>query len=99
MCKTLQSTGRAHGWYADSHNIQNTGIDSGYFSDNLTYWRENAYPISFQNHAAGFILSGSDIRIDGHGTGSINGNGDTWYTAEAGKTQPGRPMVPTFTLP
>ncbi|BCS17534.1 uncharacterized protein APUU_10362S [Aspergillus puulaauensis] len=84
-------------WIAERLNphVQDVTIEwkgTWLFSDNLTYWRENAYPISFQNHAAGFILSGSDIRIDGHGTGSINGNGDTWYTAEAGKTQPGRPM-------
>lgn len=46
------------------------------YSDNLTYWRNNSYPISFQNHAAGFILSGSGIRINGHGTGGINGNGE-----------------------
>ncbi|KAL4947553.1 pectin lyase fold/virulence factor [Aspergillus filifer] len=62
------------------------------FSDNLAYWRNNSYPITFQNHAAGFILSGIRIRIDGHNTGSINGNGDLWYTDEAGKTLPGRPM-------
>ncbi|KAL4940492.1 hypothetical protein BDV06DRAFT_213464 [Aspergillus oleicola] len=37
-------------------------------------------------------LTGKGIRIDGHGTGSINGNGDLWYTDEAGTTQPGRPM-------
>ncbi|KAL4962427.1 pectin lyase fold/virulence factor [Aspergillus stella-maris] len=62
------------------------------FSDDLTYWRNNSYPIEFQNHAAGFILSGAGIRIDGHGTGSINGNGDLWYMDEAGTTRPGRPM-------
>ncbi|ORX95694.1 polygalacturonase [Clohesyomyces aquaticus] len=66
------------------------------FSDNLTYWRANSYPIAFQNHRAGFILSGTKIRIDGHSTGSIHGNGDVWYTAEAGKTQPGRPMPFVF---
>lgn len=62
-------------------------------SDNITYWRNNSYPIAFQNHAAGFILTGNNITISGNGTGGINGNGDVWYTAEAGVTQPGRPMV------
>ncbi|KAK0612764.1 putative galacturan 1 [Lasiodiplodia hormozganensis] len=61
-------------------------------SDNLSYWRSNSYPITFQNHRAGIVFSGSGIRINGHGTGGINGNGDTWYSAEAGETQEGRPM-------
>lgn len=45
------------------------------FSPDLTYWRQNAYPIFFQNHAAGFILTGDDIWIDGYNTGCIFGNG------------------------
>ncbi|KAI0808577.1 putative galacturan 1,4-alpha-galacturonidase C [Xylaria sp. FL0064] len=62
------------------------------FSDNITYWRNNSYHIAFQNHWAGFVLTGKDITIDGGGTGGVDGNGDLWYTAEAGNTQPGRPM-------
>ena len=37
-------------------------------------------------------MTGDNIHIDGYGTGGIFGNGDVWYTAEAGDTQPGRPM-------
>ncbi|KAG6366784.1 hypothetical protein INS49_000964 [Diaporthe citri] len=66
------------------------------FSDDLDYWRSNSYPIAFQNHAAGFIISGERIHINGYGTGKINGSGNTWYTAEAGQTQPGRPMPFVF---
>ncbi|KAE8149622.1 galacturan 1,4-alpha-galacturonidase C [Aspergillus avenaceus] len=66
------------------------------FSDDLEYWRNNAYPIAFQNHHAGFVISGHNITIDGHGTGGIDGNGNVWYTEEAGKTQPGRPMPFVF---
>lgn len=66
------------------------------FSDDLDYWRSNSYPIAFQNHAAGFIISGERISINGYGTGKINGSGNTWYTAEAGDTQPGRPMPFVF---
>ncbi|KAI1427103.1 putative galacturan 1,4-alpha-galacturonidase C [Xylaria sp. FL1777] len=62
------------------------------FSDNITYWRNNSYHVAFQNHWAGFVLTGRDITIDGGNTGGIHGNGDLWYTAEAGKTQAGRPM-------
>ncbi|KAI9730717.1 MAG: hypothetical protein M1834_005686 [Cirrosporium novae-zelandiae] len=66
------------------------------FSDDLSYWRNNSYPVAFQNHRAGFIITGDNITINGYGTGGINGNGDTWYTAEAGDTQPGRPMPFVF---
>ncbi|ETS74767.1 hypothetical protein PFICI_13251 [Pestalotiopsis fici W106-1] len=62
------------------------------FSDNITYWRNNSYPIHFQNHWAGFVLTGDHITIYGNGTGGVDGNGDVWYTEEAGSTQPGRPM-------
>ncbi|KAI0530173.1 putative galacturan 1,4-alpha-galacturonidase C [Xylaria digitata] len=62
------------------------------FSDNITYWRNNSYHVAFQNHWAGFVLTGKNITIDGGGTGGVDGNGDAWYTAEAGNTQPGRPM-------
>ncbi|KAB5572001.1 glycoside hydrolase family 28 protein [Coniochaeta sp. 2T2.1] len=66
------------------------------FSDNLDYWRNNSYPIAFQNHAAGFVLSGERIRINGYGTGGINGSGNSWYNAEQAVTQPGRPMPFVF---
>ncbi|KAF2143732.1 glycoside hydrolase family 28 protein [Aplosporella prunicola CBS 121167] len=66
------------------------------FTADLDYWRNNSYPVAFQNHAAGFVLSGDHIWIDGFGTGGIHGNGDAWYTAEAGETQPGRPMPFVF---
>ncbi|KAL4770825.1 pectin lyase fold/virulence factor [Aspergillus nidulans var. acristatus] len=62
------------------------------FSDNLTYWRANSYPITFQNHAAGFVLSGSGITTNGYGSGGINGNGESCYVDEQGTTRPGRPM-------
>ncbi|KAK5132438.1 hypothetical protein LTR08_009049 [Meristemomyces frigidus] len=67
-------------------------------SPDITYWRQpaNHYPIAFQNHAASFVLTGDGIYIDGYGTGAIHGNGDVWYTAEAGDTQPGRPMPFVF---
>lgn len=59
------------------------------FSPDIDYWRlpQNHYPIAFQDHAASFVLTGDGINIDGYGTGGIFGNGDVWYTAEAGTTQ------------
>ncbi|GAB7346775.1 hypothetical protein MBLNU459_g1876t1 [Dothideomycetes sp. NU459] len=66
------------------------------FSPDLDYWRNNSYPIAFQNHHASFVLTGDHIQINGHGTGGIHGNGDVWYTAEKNVTQPGRPMPFVF---
>ncbi|EIT72715.1 hypothetical protein AO1008_03553 [Aspergillus oryzae 100-8] len=66
------------------------------FSDDLNYWRNHSYPVAFQNHAAGFVITGRNITIDGYGTGGIDGNGNVWYTAEAGNTQPGRSMPFVF---
>ncbi|KIN00399.1 glycoside hydrolase family 28 protein [Oidiodendron maius Zn] len=65
-------------------------------SDDLDYWRNNSYPIAFQNHHAGFIITGERIHINGYNTGGINGNGNAWYDAEEGNTQPGRPMPFVF---
>ncbi|EAW23158.1 putative extracellular exo-polygalacturonase [Aspergillus fischeri NRRL 181] len=58
------------------------------FSDNLDYRRNNSFPVAFQNHRVGFIISGHNVTIDG--------NGNTWYTAEKGVTQSGRPMPFVF---
>ena len=67
-------------------------------SPDIAYWvkPQNHYPIVFQNHAAAFVLTGDRISINGHGTGGINGNGDVWYTADAGNTTVGRPMPFVF---
>ncbi|KAK4610468.1 Putative galacturan 1,4-alpha-galacturonidase C [Fulvia fulva] len=67
------------------------------FSQDLDYWRNNNYHIEFQNHAAGLVLTGEHIRINGHRTGGINGNGQLWYFDERGNdtvgaTRPGRPI-------
>jgi galacturan 1,4-alpha-galacturonidase len=90
-----------HGvWTACIHfnfSIRNKDRANEYqFSDNLTYWRNNSYSIFFQNHAAGFVITGDRIRINGHGTGGINGNGNAWYNAEQATTQQGRPMPFVF---
>jgi galacturan 1,4-alpha-galacturonidase len=95
MCKL---SGEGDGLYAhlfqSSFRLRTLIILHSQFSDNLTYWRNPAstYPVPFQNHRASFVLSGSAIHINGHGTGGIDGNGETWYHDEKAHTQPGRPM-------
>lgn len=58
----------------------------------LKYWRNNSFPVAFQNHAAGIIFSGSNITINAHGIGGVHGNGEAWYNDEKEITRPGRPM-------
>src|SRR3569833_1074625 len=60
------------------------------FSDDLSYWRSHSYPIAFQNHRAGFALSGDRIHIDGHGTGGFFGCGFSWFSVVAGVSFLGR---------
>ena len=66
------------------------------YSNDLDSWRNNSYHVEFQNHWAGFVLTGDNIHIDGFGKGGIDGNGDLWYTQEKGTTRPGRPMPFVF---
>lgn len=65
-------------------------------SPDLECWRANVYPITFQAHAAGMVFSGWYFSVNGHNTCLIDGNGDVRYSAEQGKTQPGRPMPLVF---
>lgn len=65
-------------------------------SDDLNYWRNNSYPVAFQNHHAGFVITGSRIHINGYGSGGIFGNGNAWYNAEKATTIPGRPFPFVF---
>jgi hypothetical protein len=74
--------------YADAIDFQ--------MSDDLNYWGNNSYPIAFQNHHSGFIISGDRININGYVTGGIYGNGNAWYNVEQKVTQPGRPMPFVF---
>ncbi|EPS40979.1 hypothetical protein H072_5151 [Dactylellina haptotyla CBS 200.50] len=88
-------------WIAQRLNpvLNNVKIDwagTWTFSDDLGYWRNNSYYVKFQNHRAGFAITGDDIIINGFGTGGIDGNGNAWYEAEKGVTQPGRPMPFVF---
>lgn len=64
----------------------------------IEYWANNNshYFIEFQNHVAAIVFSGDHIEINGHGTGGIFGNGNTWYQAEKGDTKFGRPMAFVF---
>lgn len=37
-------------------------------------------PLDFQNLALAWIITGKNYILDGHGSGGIFGNGQTWYS-------------------
>lgn len=63
------------------------------FSSNITHWVANRVPTDFQNLALGWIITGDNYILDGHGRGGIYGNGQAWYDwAKIEGNKYGRPM-------
>ncbi|KAF8900381.1 glycoside hydrolase family 28 protein [Mucidula mucida] len=55
---------------------------------NINYWLQNSYPIEYQNQSSAFL---------GHGYGTLNGNGQTWYDYSGNTSNLiGRPHVLTL---
>ncbi|ORY93961.1 pectin lyase fold/virulence factor [Syncephalastrum racemosum] len=61
------------------------------FSDDMTYWVDNMYLLNYQSAGTWWFMAGNDIRIDGGGT--IDGNAQVWWNAEA---KDPRPVALTF---
>ncbi|KAJ5880481.1 exopolygalacturonase B [Penicillium subrubescens] len=53
------------------------------FTDDIKYWQANNFYYSFQKSITFWVWGGKDIKIFGHGT--LNGNGQAWYNAFAGR--------------
>lgn len=70
------------------------------WSSDIEYWLENSLEIGYQNHSTAFILGGDHVRIDGHGKGALDGNGDYWYEwiqeQPNSSNYPGRPHAITL---
>ncbi|RFU33833.1 hypothetical protein B7463_g2512, partial [Scytalidium lignicola] len=63
---------------------------------NITYFLNHSLPVGYQNQSTAWILGGDNIKVDGHGYGTLNGNGDAWYDFIAGASNyPGRPHALT----
>jgi polygalacturonase len=60
---------------------------------NISYWRNNSLPLGYQNQTTAWVIGGSNIKWDGHGYGTFNGNGQLWYDFTNGVSNlPGRPI-------
>ncbi|KAF9697730.1 hypothetical protein EKO04_004440 [Ascochyta lentis] len=70
------------------------------WSTNIQYWLNASLPVGYQNQSTAFVLGGNNVRIDGHGVGTLNGNGDYWYQwikkQPNTSNYPGRPHQITF---
>ncbi|KAF8909983.1 pectin lyase fold/virulence factor [Mucidula mucida] len=49
--------------------------------DDVDYWRDNAFNVSYQDNSVAWMFGGKDVILDGEGTGTIFGNGQTFYDA------------------
>ncbi|KAK7062812.1 hypothetical protein VNI00_000305 [Paramarasmius palmivorus] len=72
------------------------------FKPDVQYWlnSENTYRVVFiQSQASWFVITGKNFVVDGHGTGGLDGNGQTWWSYFANRTRQdgdGRPISLTL---
>ncbi|EEU41773.1 uncharacterized protein NECHADRAFT_106547 [Fusarium vanettenii 77-13-4] len=70
------------------------------WSTDIEYWLQNSLDVGYQNQSTAFILGGNKVVLDGHGTGTLDGNGDYWYQwirKQANSSNyPGRPHAITL---
>ncbi|KAF2849594.1 glycoside hydrolase family 28 protein [Plenodomus tracheiphilus IPT5] len=84
-------------------NLQDVDIDIQgqlLWSTDIQYWLNASLPVGYQNQSTAFRLGGDNVRINGHGVGTFNGNGDYWYEwirkQPNTSNYPGRPHQVTF---
>jgi len=65
---------------------------------NIPYWLNNSLPVGYQNQSSAWLFGGENVHWDGHGYGTLNGNGEVWYEFINGTNNyPGRPHQITYT--
>jgi galacturan 1,4-alpha-galacturonidase len=88
--------------YHMNTNITTMGLDNVHvnlygrllWSTNIEYWLSVSMPIGFQNQSTVWYFGGDNVLFDGHGVGTLDGNGQVWYDwAEGEGNLPHRPMM------
>lgn len=65
---------------------------------NLPYWLNHSLPVGYQNQSSAWLFGGDNIRWNGYGVGTLDGNGQAWYDFVNGTNNyPGRPHQITIT--
>lgn len=68
------------------------------WDQNVEYWLDNSLPVGYQNQSSAWLFGGESVTWDGHGVGTLDGNGQVWYDYINGTNNyPGRPHSITFT--
>ncbi|KAJ5698026.1 hypothetical protein N7462_000031 [Penicillium macrosclerotiorum] len=49
------------------------------WSTNISYWLNHSLPVGYQNQSTAWLLGGRNVRFNGYGYGTFNGNGQAWY--------------------
>lgn len=59
---------------------------------NIDYWLNHSLPVGYQNQSSVWLFGGDSVNWDGHGYGTLDGNGQVWYDFVNGTNNyPGRP--------
>jgi polygalacturonase len=87
----------------DIRGLSNVDIDlhgTLLWSEDIDYWLANSLEVGYQNQSTAFILGGDNVRLNGHNSGVLDGNGDFWYEwileQPNPSNYPGRPHAITF---
>lgn len=65
---------------------------------NISYWLNASLPVGYQNQSSAWLFGGESVSWDGHGYGTLDGNGQVWYDFINGTNNyPGRPHQITIT--
>ncbi|RHZ58010.1 putative exo-polygalacturonase [Aspergillus thermomutatus] len=62
--------------------LQNCDIDlfgTLLWGTNITYWLSHSLDVGYQNQSTAWVIGGNNVRFNGHGYGTLNGNGQVWY--------------------
>ncbi|KAL1857444.1 hypothetical protein Daus18300_010417 [Diaporthe australafricana] len=85
----------------DTTGLTNVDVDHQgtlLWDQNITYWLDSSLPVGYQNQSSAWLFGGEGVRWDGHGYGTLDGNGQVWYDYINGTNNyPGRPHSITYT--
>ncbi|KAJ5169249.1 uncharacterized protein N7482_004843 [Penicillium canariense] len=66
------------------------------WSTNISYWLSHSLPVGYQNQSTAWVIGGKNVHFNGHGYGTLNGNGQAWYSATGSVSNyPRRPHAMT----
>lgn len=78
----------------DMENVHIHHFGRFLWSTDIDYWLSVSMPVGFQNQSTVWYFGGDKVTLDGHGVGTLDGNGQVWYDwAKNQGNLPHRPMM------